>query len=234
MAPDQPIVDAFKSVSTATLTTVLFRMGLKNVWLRGPRPLVAGQDRVAGRAFTLRFVPLREDLSAQGNTSSNSNRAAVESMPEGCVCVAGAPGATDVGIFGDILCARMQRRGVAALVTDGALRDGDGIGATGLPSWSAGVASAPWMTRLSFIGWQQTVECGGVTIVPGDFIVADGDGVVVVPAAMASQVAESALDQERLESWVLKEVNAGQGLIGLYPPDASNRTRFESERGPRK
>ncbi|HSN34102.1 MAG TPA: ribonuclease activity regulator RraA, partial [Ideonella sp.] len=112
--------DALLGVSTATLTTVLLKKGLRNVWLRGARPLAAGQPRVAGRAFTLRFVPAREDLATPASWGAPiSTRAAIEAMPAGCIAVVGAMRVAGAGIFGDILCARMQRRGVAALVTDG-------------------------------------------------------------------------------------------------------------------
>ncbi len=123
-------------VTTATITTVLLKKGLRNVWMRGTRPLQAGQPRVVGRAFTLRFVPAREDLATPASWASPiSTRAAIEAMPEGCVAVVDAMGVTDAGIFGDILCARMQKRGVAALITDGVVRDLAGVLGTGLPVW---------------------------------------------------------------------------------------------------
>src|SRR5271157_6633408 len=129
-------------VSTATLTTVLLKKGLRNVWLRGTKPIRPGQKRLVGRAFTLRFVPAREDLATPESWSSpTSTRAAIEAMPAGCIAVVDAAGIRDAGIFGDILCARMVRRSVSALVTDGAIRDATGVLATGLPVWYAGVAA---------------------------------------------------------------------------------------------
>ena len=120
LALDATVVAALSGVSTATLTTVLLKKGLRNVWLRGTRPLVQNLPRVVGRAFTLRFVPAREDLATPASWGSPiSTRAAIEAMPAGCIAVVGAMGVTDAGIFGDILCARMQKRGVAALVSDG-------------------------------------------------------------------------------------------------------------------
>ena len=120
-------------VSTATITTVLLKKGLRNVWLRGSRPLRPGQKRLVGPAFTLRFVPAREDLATPESWSSPiSTRTAIEAMPEGCIAVVDAMGITDAGIFGDILCARMVKRGVAALVTDGVVRDLEGVLGTGL------------------------------------------------------------------------------------------------------
>src|ERR1041384_7579618 len=117
-------IETLKNVSTATITTVLLKKGLRNVWLRGARPLAPGQTRVVGPAFTLRFVPAREDLATPESWSSpRSTRAAIEAMPEGCIAVVDAMGITDAGIFGDLLCARMKKRGVAGLVTDGVLGD---------------------------------------------------------------------------------------------------------------
>src|SRR6202162_5862302 len=117
------IIDALKPVSTATITTVLLKHGLRRIWMRGTRPIRSGQPRIVGRAFTLRFVPAREDLATPASWASpKSTRAAIEAMPEGCIAVVDAMGSTDSGIFGDILCARMRKRGVTALVTDGVLR----------------------------------------------------------------------------------------------------------------
>ena len=122
MSLDPHVVEVLSQVATATLTTILLKKGLRNVWLRGSRPLRPGQPRLVGRAFTLRFVPAREDLATPESWASPiSTRAAIEAMPAGCIAVAGAMGVTDAGIFGDILCARMAHCGVAGLVTDGAV-----------------------------------------------------------------------------------------------------------------
>src|SRR5947207_5188855 len=136
MDSDPRIAEALAGVSAATLTTILLKKGLRNVWMRGTRPIKAGQERRVGRAFTLRFVPAREDLATPESWSSpKSTRAAIEAMPVGVVAVVDAMGVKDAGVFGDILSARMQRRGAAALVTDGVVRDLAGVAATGLPVW---------------------------------------------------------------------------------------------------
>ena len=218
---------ALARITTATLTTVLLKKGLRNVWLRGPMPLAAG-ERIVGPAFTLRFVPAREDLATPESWSSpTSTRAAIEDMPEGVVTVADGGGITDAGIFGDILCARMKKRGVTALVTDGVVRDVEGVLATGLPVWSRGAAAPPSVAALTFVGWQEPVGCGGVAIMPGDLIVADRDGAVCVPRALAEEVAAAGLEQERLEAWIMREVENGAALPGLYPADEANRRRYE-------
>src|SRR5437764_2691615 len=219
--------DAIKTlshVSTATITTVLLKKGLRNVWMRGTKPLRPGQKRLVGPAFTLRFVPAREDLATPESWSSPiSTRTAIEAMPAGCIAVVDALGVTDAGIFGDILCARMARRGVTALVTDGVVRDIAGVEATGLPIWCAGTAAPASVTGLTFVGWQQPIGCGGVAVMPNDVVVADVDGAVVIPAALLDEVLESAIEQERHEGWVMREVDAGVPLPGLYPPNDATK-----------
>jgi len=220
-------------VSTATLTTVLLKMGLRNVWLRGPVPLHADVQRVVGPAFTLRFVPAREDMATTAAWASpRSTRAAIEDMPAGCVAVVDAMGVRDAGIFGDILCARMAVRQVAALVTDGAVRDLQGVLDTGLPTWAGGTAAPPSVAGLVFVGWQEPVGCGGVAVFPGDTIVADRDGAVVIPQALLAEVVPQAVEQERFEAWVVDEVKMGRALPGLYPPDEATKARYSaSKRG---
>ncbi len=228
---DPAIVKALSGVTTATLTTVLLKKGLRNVWIRGAAPLRAGEPRVVGRAFTLRFVPAREDLATPESWSSPiSTRAAIEAMPDGCIAVVDAMGVVDAGIFGDILCARMAKRRVAALVTDGVVRDLAGVLGTGLPVWCRGAAAPPSVAGLTFVAWQQPIGCGGVAIFPDDVIVADADGAVVIPAALLEQVVDASVEQERFEGWIMQEVNAGAQLPGLYPPNAENKARYEATR----
>ena len=220
-----------QAVSTATLTTVLLQRGLRNVWLRGARPLAPGQPRVAGRAFTLRFVSAREDLATPASWGSPiSTRAAVEAMPAGCIAVVGAMGVTDAGIFGDILCARMARRGVAALVSDGVVRDVGGVLGTGMAVWCQGTAAPPSVAGLTFVGWQEPIDCGGVAVFPNDVIVADQDGAVLIPAAMLDDVLAAATEQEHRENWIMGEVAAGASLPGLYPPNDEHRARYRAWR----
>src|SRR6202048_4325884 len=203
-------IKTLSGVSTATITTVLLKKGLRNVWMRGSRPLRPGQKRLVGRAFTLRFVPAREDLATPEAWSSPiSTRTAIEAMPEGCVAVVDAMGVTDAGIFGDILCARMHKRGVAALVTDGVVRDIAGVLGTGLPVWCQGTASPPSVAGLTFVGWQEPIDCGGVAVCPNDVIVVDQDGAVLIPAALLDQVVAASVEQERLENWIMSEVETG-------------------------
>src|SRR3546814_15309277 len=123
----------------------------------------------------------------------------------------------------------MAKRGVTALVTDGVLRDLDGVEASGLPVWSSGIAAPPSVAGLTFVGWQQPIACGGVAVFPDDLIVADRDGAVVVPKDLIAEVAELGLEQERLEGWIMKEVQNGARLPGLYPITEENRPRYEAD-----
>ncbi|HUQ90009.1 MAG TPA: ribonuclease activity regulator RraA [Vicinamibacterales bacterium] len=224
-------VKALAGVTTATLTTILLKKGLRNVWIRGAFPIAPGTRRVAGRAFTVRFIPAREDLATPASWSSpKSTRAAIEDMPAGCIAVVDANGVKDAGFWGDILCARMAKRGVAALVSDGVVRDVAGVLSTGLPVWAAGVAAPPSVAGLTFVDWQQPIGCGGVAVFPDDVIVADQDGAVVVPAAMVEEVASLAVEQERLEGWVMKEIDRGVPLPGLYPANAETMARYEADK----
>ena len=228
MPLDAAAIASLEKVSTATITTVLLKHGLRNVWMRGTRPIRQGQKRTAGPAFTLRFVPAREDLATPESWSSpKSTRGAIEAMPPGSVVVVDAMGITDAGIFGDILCARMARCGIAALVTDGVVRDVAGVLGTGLAVWCQGAAAPPSVAGLTFVDWQQPIGCGGVAVFPDDVIVVDDDGAVCIPAAFLDKVLAAGVEQERLEAWIMNEVNRGVPLPGLYPPNEETRARYE-------
>lgn len=230
MALNKTIIDTLSGVTTASITTILLKKGLRNVWMRGTKPIKPGQPRLVGPAFTLRFVPAREDLATPESWSSpRSTRGAIEDMPEGCIAIADAMGITDAGIFGDILCARMKMRNVTALVTDGVMRDGAGVLATDLPVWCQGNAAPPSVAGLTFVGWQEPIGCGGVAVFPNDVIVVDDDGAVVIPAALVEEVAKQGEEQERLEGWIMREVEKGVPLPGLYPANAETRARYEAE-----
>ena len=228
---DQSAIETLKGGSTATITTVMVNKGLRNLWIRGSRPLRPDTGRLVGQAFTLRFVPAREDLATPASWASPiSTRTAIEAMPEGCIAVIDAMGVKDAGVFGDILCARMVRRGVTALVTDGVVRDLEGVLGTGLPVWCDGAAAPPSVAGLTFVGWGEPIGCGGVAVFPDDVIVADKDGAVVIPQAMLDHVLTVGPEQEAQEAWIVNEVNNGAVLPGLYPMNAETRARYEASR----
>ena len=231
MTAESELVATLSKVTTATITTILLKKGLRNVWMRGTKPLRSGQPRLVGRAFTLRFVPAREDLATPASWGSpKSTRAAIEAMPAGCIAVVDAMGITDAGIFGDILCTRMAKKGVAGLVTDGVVRDVAGVLASGLPVWSRGVAAPPSVAGLTFVNWQEPIACGGVAVFPDDVVVVDDDGAVLIPAALVEEVATLGPEQEALESWIMDQVHDGAKLPGLYPPNEENKARYEAFR----
>jgi regulator of RNase E activity RraA len=229
MPLDQKAIATLETVSTATITTVLLKKGLRNVWIRGAKPIRAGQPRLVGPAFTLRFVPAREDLATPESWGNPiSTRAAIEAMPEGVMCVIDAMGVQDAGVFGDILCARMAKRNVKAMITDGVVRDLAGVMSTNLPIWCAGVAAPSSVTGLTFVNWAEPIGCGGVAVFPDDVIVADDDGAVLIPAALLDHVLATAPEQERMEGWIMEEVGRGEKLPGLYPMNEATKARYEA------
>jgi regulator of RNase E activity RraA len=222
-------LEALQHITTGTITTMLLKNGIRRVWMSGAMPLGFSGKRVVGPAFTLRFVPVREDLATPESWSKPmSTRGAIEAMSENCVVVADAMGVMGAGIFGDILCMRMVKRGVTALITDGAMRDRQGVLATGLPVWCAGVAAPASVNQLTFVGWNEPIACGGCAIFPEDIVVADDDGAVVIPKALADFVAQEGAEHELLESWLVQEVEKGAKLPGLYPPNEENKARYEA------
>ena len=227
---ESEVIAALKLVTTATLTTVLLKRGVPSSWIAGARPFAATGDRVVGPAFTMRFVPSREDLATPDSWKGpHSTRAAIEVMPEGCVCVVDTRGISSAGVFGDILAGRMMKRGVAGIVTDGAMRDGEGVKRTGMPIWCAGAVAPASITSLAFVGWQEPIGCGDTAVFPGDMIVADGDGAVVIPKSMLAEVTAAAIEQERLEAWIVQQIDEGHPLPGLYPPSEETMLRYKKE-----
>jgi len=224
-APDPTSLDAsvaeqLRQVSTATLTMVLLKRGVRTSWLRGVEPLTVIGGRIVGPAFTIRFVPGREDLSQpESYAKSPSFRDAIEAAPAGSVVVIDGRGNTLGATLGDILVARLARKGVLAAVTDAPVRDADEIRRLTLPVLCAGVAPPPSIVGLSFAGYDEIIGCGGVAVCPGDVLVCDNDGVVVIPLAMAAEVAEDGVEQERFERFVQRRVAEGASVVGLYPPN---------------
>jgi regulator of RNase E activity RraA len=219
--------DVLRRVTTATVTTMLLKKGIRHCWMKGAMPLAPGGGRAVGEAFTLRFVPVREDLATPESWGKPiSTRAAIEAMPAGCIAVADAMGVATAGIFGDILVMRMAKRNVRALITDGVIRDKAGCLAANLPIWCQGTAAPASVNGLTFVGWNEPIACGGCAIFPGDVIVADDDGAVVIPQDLVEYVAAEGEEHERYESWVVSEVERGAQLPGLYPPDDEAKARY--------
>ena len=229
MAIDSALTEALRGISTATLTMQLVKRGIRRGWMAGTKPLRPGVPRLVGPAFTLRFVPGREDISTRESYAApNSLRDAIEDMPAGAVAVIDSRGEQGAGTLGDILAGRMKRRGVAGIVSDGPMRDIAGIRAVDIPVWCNGVAAPPSIAALWFAGWQEPIGCGGVAVFPDDIVVADDDGAVVLPQALAAEIAADGSEQEDLEAWILTEIERGEPVKGLYPPNEAALARYRA------
>lgn len=224
-------VDALKRVSTATLTSQMLKRGFRNTFMVGVAP-VRPDLRMVGYAFTLRYVPMREDLDLGPIDNTTSiQRIAVESVGHDDVLVIDARGDTDAGVLGDILSTRMRVRGAVGLVTDGALRDVPAFRDLDWPTYCDGAHASQSAARHHPADMNVPIGCGGVLVMPGDVIVGDAEGVVVLPQHLAEEVALAALDQEEIEAFVLAKIQNGASILGTYPPDEATRAEFEEQRG---
>ncbi len=225
----QALWDDLEIATTATLSTVLIRRGLRSTMMTGVFPLRAGA-KLAGEAMTLRFVPAREDFLDPGMLANPQypQRNAVENIPAGKVLVVDARGDVRAGILGDILVTRMKLRGAKGLVTDGALRDAGSIRGLDWPVFASGAHPAQHTDRHFAAGINELIGCGGVMVQPGDIVVGDDDGVVVLPRAVAPQVARAAREQDELETFVQQKIAGGASIIGVYPPNDATRAEFEA------
>lgn len=233
---DPAVLDLLRQASTATITTQLFARGLRNTFLAGVRPLNPERCRFAGEAFTLRYIPAREDIDvlAVFQDYDHPQRKAVESVGPGQVLVMDCRGQTRAASAGHILVTRMLRRGAAALVTDGALRDSPEISRGDLPAFAAGAAATTNLARHHAVDLQVPIGCAEVPVYPGDILVGDEEGVVCVPRELAAEIAGPAAEQERLEDFVLAEIDRGAPLRGTYPPDEATLARYREGRASRE
>jgi regulator of RNase E activity RraA len=218
--------------TTATLTTQLFKRGLRNTFIQGVRRLTQVSSVMVGEAFTLRMIPAREDLDHPDMFAERSHpqRRAIEECPAGAVLAIDCRKNTRGGCLGDILIARLLERGVAGVVTDGAMRDTPQIAALAIPVYAGGAAAPASFGIHHAVDLNQPIACGDVAVFPGDVLVGDAEGVVVIPRHLGDEVARDAAEQEQLESWILKEVKAGREIFGLYPPDEATRARYQAWR----
>lgn len=220
------------AASTATLTTVLFKRGLRNVFMLEVRRLGPPGPNMVGPATTLRYIPAREDLDHIGVFADpeHPQRKAVETVRPGCVLVQDCRGDARVASGGQILMTRLQVRGAAGMVSDGGLRDSEAIGAMALPVFCAGPSAPLNLVRHHAVEIDGPIGCGGVAVYPGDIIVGDADGVVVVPAGIADEVAAEAAEQERMERFILERIADGAPLPGTYPPNAETQAAYTAWR----
>ena len=231
--PPEPLgpetLERLRQISTPTLCTQLYKLGFKNVYLHGVRPLCPTK-RMAGLAVTVRFAPAREDQASYevlGNPRY-PQRHAIEHIEPGRVLVMDCRGVPSAANAGDILVARLQARGAAGLVLDGGIRDFLSVQQFGFPVYALGPAAPAHVARHVAVDENVPIGCAEVLVIPGDVMVGDGEGVVCVPRAVADEVAEKGLEQDDLEAFLLEKVRDGAPLPGTYPPNDATLAEYET------
>jgi regulator of RNase E activity RraA len=223
------VLELARSISTASLTSQLQKRGFANTFMAGVLPL-RPDLRLAGQAYTLRFIPIREDLEPPGEIDNRTSkqRLAVEGVGPGDVLVIDARGDIGAATLGDILAARILQRGAAGIVTDGAFRDTPSIRTLDLPTYARG--QSPYAsTRVHHPqDINVPIGCGGVAVLPGDLIVGDGEGIVVVPRAIAEEVIQATYEQDQRETFIMSRIKHGASILGVYPPDADTLRDYEA------
>lgn len=220
----------FLYASTATVSMQMLKRGFRNCAVSGVKPLNPNAARLVGPAFTLRYIPSREDLDKPPSPSDplNAQRIAIEESPPGCVLVIATESNTRSGTVGDILALRLKARGIAGVLTDGAMRDTPVIGKFDFPVFCAAAAAPPSMANLRPVEVQTPVGIRGVPVYPDDVIVADEDGAIVVPRHLADEVARDSFEQERLEKFVAIRVGQGHPITGTYPPNDETKKLYQA------
>ncbi|AEL26231.1 ribonuclease activity regulator RraA [Cyclobacterium marinum] len=222
--------EKLQTVSTATLATALFKRGLKNQFIQGVKPLSKGKPTMVGEAFTLRYIPAREDLNPISvfQDPKHPQRVAVETCPKGAVLVIDSRKNSRAASAGSILASRLMVRGAAGIVTDGGFRDSAEIAKLNMPSYHHRASAPTNLTLHQAMDINVPIGCGDVAVFPGDVIVGDDDGVMVIPAHLADEIAEEAINMTLYEDFVTERVLAGHTIVGLYPlTKEENREAFE-------
>lgn len=229
-------LDVLRGVSTSTLTTQMLKRGFRNVFLQGVGPLTDAGGNLVGPAFTLRYIPAREDLDVLEafKNPEHPQRKAVETVPPGAVLVIDCRRETQSASAGHILVTRLKVRGAAGLVSDGPLRDSESIAAMNFPVYCAGASAPTNLITHHAVDINLPIGCGGVAVYPGDIVVGDGDGVVIIPQHLAAEVAKDAAEQEDLERFVLERIEGGAALPGTYPPDEQTLAAYRRWRADAK
>ena len=219
-----------ENTSTASIATMLFKRGLRNQFVQNVGRLNPAWKRMVGPVYTLRYIPAREDLNPVEvfRDPDHPQRRAVEEIPEGHVLVMDCRRDATAASAGSILVTRLAIRGCAGVVTDGGLRDADEIAKLDMPSFCTRPSAPTNLTKHQALDLNVPIGCGGVAVFPGDIAVGDGDGVIIVPAGLADEIAIEAKGMEKYEAWVVDQVKAGASIIGLYPMNDETRARYEA------
>jgi len=227
LAPDT--LEILKEVSPATVTTQLIKKaGMRSRSVAGCSPINPARSRFVGIAYTIRFVPLREDLEGRNNLAdpASAMHKMVEQIPAGSVVMADVQGIVSAGVIGDIIAARLLARGVVAFVCDGGMRDIGPLRKMDLPVFARTNSAPPTHSGMISAGIQEVIGIGGVLVEPGDVVTGDEDGAVVIPRHLADAVAKGGLEQERMEAWVKSKVEEGRAIPGLYPPNEATAAEY--------
>ncbi len=226
---DASVLSDLKKSSVATICTELFKRGLRNTYLASLRPLNGSQARMVGEAFTLRYIPAREDLDVVEafEDADHPQRKAIESVGPGQVLVMDCRQDPLAASGGHILMTRLLKRGAAGVVTDGSLRDSPEIAKLEFPVFTAGVSPQINLARHHAVDMQIPIACGGVAVYPGDVLVGDEEGVMCIPRHLAAEIASPAAEQERLERFIHQKIEGGAALPGTYPPNGKTLAEYQ-------
>lgn len=228
-----PLSDATRErllkCGAANLSNALLRRGLRNTFLHGLNPIAPDQQPMIGPAFTLRFIPAREDVDTMSIYSSNESlhRRAIEECPPGAVLVMATGGDFRSSAMGDMMALRLSVRGVAGVITDGGFRDCPGIRSTGLPCFQRQGSGPATPITLHPVEFNAPVGCAGVAVYPGDVIVGNGEGVVAIPHQLADEIASEVAKETEYEEFVADQLSRGRSIFGLFPATAASRREFE-------
>ena len=222
-----------KKVSTASVATALYKRGLRNQFIQGSFQVARKPENMVGQAFTLRYIPAREDRNpiTVFRNPDHKQRVAIETCPPGYVLVMDARKDARAATAGSILVTRLALRGAAGIVSDGGFRDVTGIGELDMPAYCAKASAPTNLTLHEAIDINVPISCGDAAVFPGDVLVGDADGVMVIPVHLCDEIADECIGMEVFEDFVLEEVKNGAGIIGLYPcTKDENQRKFDSWR----
>ncbi|MEO1104424.1 MAG: ribonuclease activity regulator RraA [Pseudomonadota bacterium] len=230
LAPD--LAASLGALPVPTLTATLFGMGIKNSFLAGLVPLDPARAKFVGTAYTMRALPVREDLldAVSKGEAPNLHRRAMADVGTGEVVVTDCGGLAGISFFGELISTFLARRGVSAIVTDAGIADVADVAATGLAVFCQGSAPIPGPGRRLVLDLLRPIDCMGVTVMPGDILVGDENGVAVIPRAMGESVAQAAADKEALERFLLARLKEGAPLDGTYPPNEATLKAYRASR----